>query len=130
MRVLVIASLLCVLAACAATPSVTDLGQAPSRSRSIEMYGTLAAAGSFEWKAAPAYTRLALLRRTAAQRLNAGRIGVAHAREIQARADEARGFLDRAVAAHPRAVADAEQLLAAASHLILDAEDYMKGATR
>lgn len=82
------------LAACAAAPPAGSVaGTAAGR---MQMFGTLASFGTFEMELAPAYTRLAVLRHRAANRLNQGRIDVAAARQIQALADDARARLDAA----------------------------------
>jgi len=73
---------------------------------------TLAPFGSFEWRAAPVYTRLALLRKQTARRLNRGEITVDTGIEVQAQADSARGSLDSARAAHDAGKTElAERLL-------------------
>lgn len=123
--VLVAAALL--LGACTATPKpVSDLGAGTAKVRSIEMYGTLAAVNSIEWKAAPAFTRLTALRARAAKRLTESRIDVATAREVQRRADAARRMLDQALTDPARA----DELITGAARAIDGAETFLEGAMR
>lgn len=79
------------LSACAA-PAVTPV--TASGGSSISGFATLANFGTWEMDLAPAYTRLAVVRHRAARELDAGRIGVATAIDIQASADKARALLD------------------------------------
>ena len=60
----------------------------------IAAFGTLASFGTWEMELAPAYTRLAVLERTAARRLDAGTLSVAVAVEISLLAVEVRDALD------------------------------------
>lgn len=84
--------------------------------------GTLAPLGSFEWKAAPAYTRLAVLRHNAAVSLRAGRINVDDAETIQSRADHIRSLLDAAIKA------DAQHQTPIAEMLLQSALDQLATA--
>jgi hypothetical protein len=83
------------LAACAANAPVPLESAKAARSNGIYAYGTLAT-NPAEAQLAPLYTRNALLRLTAARRLEDGRLDVAAARDIQALADQARTLIDRA----------------------------------
>lgn len=74
-----------------ATPVTTIHATAVSKSQGA---ATIAMWGSWEWELAPAYTRLAMLRRSAAAQLSDGRISLAAAKGIQAAADRARWQLD------------------------------------
>lgn len=65
-------------------------------------FATLGTSGTFEWTAAPAWTRLAQLRHNAARALNKKQISVVNAKAIQARADQARAFLEDAAATDAR----------------------------
>jgi hypothetical protein len=70
----------------------------PDGAPGVFIAATLAADGSWEAKAAPSFTRLAITRRNAAIALRKGHITVDQALRIQAKADEARALLDKAVA--------------------------------
>jgi len=82
------------LAGCASTPLQGEAR--PARSGGVFAVATVAPWGSFEHEAAPAYTRLAVARRLAANRLDAGRITVSQAQRVQDAADAARAALDAA----------------------------------
>lgn len=113
------------LAACAAQPATGLTGAAPGR---VQMVGTLASFGTFEMELAPAYTRLAVLRSRAANRLTAGRIDVATARQVQALADDARARLDAAHSATlaGQVPASARANLAEAQRLIEAGESFLE----
>lgn len=84
------------IAGCATTPIESAR---PARDAGTFAVATIAPFGSFEFEAAPAYTRLAVARRLAARRLSDGRMTVEHAIAVQAAADDARRALDAAAAA-------------------------------
>lgn len=128
MRRLLIAAAAALLASCAAAPEPQL--QAQGRGRVVIGAATLASIGTFEWTAAPAYTRLALLRQRAASRLDAKRITVDQARQVQAIADKARGRLDDAMSAHTRNPEVAARELAGAQSLIEQGEAILKEAAR
>lgn len=78
-------------------------------------FATLAPIGTFEYKAAPAYTQLAALRYRAASLLRKSRITVAEAEDVQAQADHVRKQLDAAVkASDANQSTNADVLLASA----------------
>lgn len=87
---------LALLALAGCQPAAPPLATAPPP-RGVEVFATLAPLGSFEWRAAPTYTRNAVLRHRAAVLLNDQRITVAEATRIQASADGVRRLLDQAV---------------------------------
>lgn len=60
---------------------------------------TLAPAGSFEFKAAPAYTQLIMKRHRAEYLLKYGQISKSFAISVQTRADAVRKLLDQAIVA-------------------------------
>lgn len=111
-RIAVILGVLALAAVACATPASSPIQGAAHPNTGIELIGTLAPLGSFEWKAAPTYTQNAALRRRAAGLLRAGRIDVAAAQRVQERADLVRSRLDQALAAEQaRQNERAEQLL-------------------
>lgn len=115
------------LTACAA-PATTPLSSDAQPSRQSRMFGTLAPLDSFEWRAAPYYTRNAALRYRAAALLDARRISVAEAHEIQQRANGVRGMLDAAVAMDQRGnAAGAAGALEKAGRWLIEAEALIKG---
>lgn len=80
------------LTACAPTQPLVS---APAPAGMVA-FGTLATVGTCEYRLAGEYTALAVARYRAAQALDARRIDVAAARQVQSIADEARAALDRA----------------------------------
>jgi hypothetical protein len=84
--------------------------------------GTIAPINSFEWKVAPLYTRSAVIRRTAAAKLQRGQIDVPTAQFVQGVADLARSKLDQAVRE------DAKRM--PTSTLVRDAEDLLNQAAK
>lgn len=78
------------LAGCATPPKPVS-AQGGSQ---LAGFATLAVWGTWEAELAPAYTRLAVLRHNAANRLDAGRISVQTAQMVQSMANEARAALD------------------------------------
>lgn len=96
MRYLIIALAALVLAGCASTTPIEGSAQ-PGRAGGVYVVGTLAPWGSFEHRAAPLYTRNAVVRRTAARELERGAITLPAAREVLHLTDEARAVLDAAV---------------------------------
>lgn len=98
--------------------------ESPAPRVGIAAFGTLASFGTWEMELAPAYTRLASLRHTAARRLDAGAITVADAVEIQLLADDARAALDESrrglqtvpTEAQRRRLEDARRLLEQIAH--------------
>jgi len=122
----VIAALLLVLAACTTTTVDTNVMVTRPAAPASLAAATLAPVDSWEWATAPLYTRLVMLRQVATHRLQQGRITVATAREVQARADDVRTLLEASLAADQRqdraaaaSLADsARTALAAAEQLI------------
>jgi hypothetical protein len=91
-----------VLALAAALPAIAadSLGaRADADSSGVYVAATLAPLNSFEFKLAPSYTRLAVVRRNALSALRKGQIGIDQAQAIQDRANGVRVLLDRALAA-------------------------------
>lgn len=80
-------------AAIAAEPPMT----AKAESQGTTFAASLAAYGSFEFLAAPSYTKLAIARSNAASALRNKKITPAQAQDIQKRADAARAQLDQAL---------------------------------
>lgn len=122
-RLLLIA-LIVALSACTTAPasSVKAAGKG-----NISGVATLAMWGEWESDLAPAYTRLAVLRRAAARQLTAGQIDTAAAIRIQKTADQARALLDqsrRGDAKNPSLEQRAQ--LAEAQRLIASAEGVLK----
>lgn len=114
MRILLLVLATLVASACAAPLPSTFDGKA-SAGGGIQLYGTLAPVGSFEWKAAPAFTKLEMFRRRSIIFLDADRITAGVMRWSIARADEIRKKLDDAAAADRAGEgAKAERLLAEA----------------
>lgn len=95
MRTLILIALAALATACAAPASPLASATQPAR---MVAFGTLASVGSCEWRLAGEYTALAFARYRAAALLDARRIDVAAARQVQAFADQARVELDRACA--------------------------------
>lgn len=124
MRALLIASLVALgLSACA-----TNTLQPVPHKTSFTGFATLASSGTFEFTAAPTWTRLAALRHNAAKALRAQAITVKAAQHIQARADLARTLLDDAMAADKAGdAARARDKLRWAAAAIEDAEITLKG---
>lgn len=98
-RIILCGVLLFTAAAFSASPAVEPIEADAQVSSGVHMSATLETFGSFGWRAAPSYTRLATVRRATANDLRNGRISVARAEEIQRRADHVRSLLDRAKAA-------------------------------
>jgi len=114
------------LTGCASTSPIQ--GEARHDRQGTFAIATLAPWGSFEHEAAPAYTRLAVTRRLAANRLDAGRIDVSLARRVQDAADAARTALDAARARADRGDRDgARGDLAGALALVEAAEQLLQG---
>ncbi|MCC7082184.1 MAG: hypothetical protein IT530_16045 [Burkholderiales bacterium] len=112
----------CLLAGCAASPIQ---GEARPGRQGMFAVATLAPWGTFEHELAAAYTRLAVLRRTAARQLDAQRLPLQQAIDVQTRADIARTLLDEARVFDARgAPDDARRKLAEA----LRAVDYAAAA--
>ena len=97
---LILGALVVLLLAGCATQSLD------TRPQTVQLVGvgTLATVGTFEYEAAPDFTRLAASRLRAASLLRNGRITAAQASEVQTVADQVRSLLDRAVAAKDRAL--------------------------
>lgn len=131
MRIMMItiAALAALVAGCATTPME---GQAVSgRSGGVYAVATVAQFGTFEHEAAPGYTRLAVARRTAARRLDQGRLTLDQARAVQSAADSARSALDAArVRADRGDRVGARDDLTAAMALVEHAEQLAQGAPR
>ena len=97
MRYLIVIAVAALAAACAAPPvQPVAGGVTPNKPLVV---GTLAAEHSHEWRAAPAWTQLIVLRHRAARLLDERQIDVTAAKRIQALADDARAKLDAAAAA-------------------------------
>jgi len=98
-RFIFVSLLALLLAACSSTPDRAAAIIAAAQLEPIESYAvaTLAPIGSFEWQAAPAYTKLAMMRHNAAKALRKGEISVEDAIEVQNAADAIRAVLDAAV---------------------------------
>lgn len=96
-KIIVIVAAAAALISFSALAADSSLRAAKDDAGGLFMAGTLAPLNSFEFKAAPAYTRLASIRRTAAVALRKGSISVDRAEAIQASADKARSLLDRSV---------------------------------
>lgn len=95
----VLAALLVSAAALAASPAIEPIEADAQAGSGVHMSATLDAFGSFGWRAAPSYTRLANARRITLKDLRAGAITVERAEVLQRRADNVRSLLDRAKAA-------------------------------
>lgn len=91
------------LSACASPQTQPLTAKPESPSRGFYAYGTLAPLGSIEWQLAPLYTRVIVIAKTAARRLDAGRIDPDIAATIEAKAKAAKSRIDeaRASAARP-----------------------------
>ncbi len=126
MRYLIVIAMAALAAACVAPPVQPVAGGAtPSKPLVV---GTLAAENSHEWRAAPAWTQLIVLRHRAARLLDERRIDLAAAKRIQVLADEARGLLDAAAAADAAAdTAKAAALLTEAQLRLTDATLLLGG---
>lgn len=83
------------LAACSHKPAADLAGNAESDFGGY-MVGTLASVDSFEFKTAPIYTRLAVIRHQAATSLRHHEITVEQAQSIQDQADQVRTLVDTA----------------------------------
>jgi hypothetical protein len=127
MRALNLIALACLISACA-TPPPTALETRSASPARIVGFATLAPVESFEWRAAPTFTALAQLRHNAARELTAGRIDLATAKSIQARADMARTLLDNALTADREGrKEDADSHLIGATRLVAQAHQTLKG---
>lgn len=118
------------IAACATTPQVTTqaLDAAAGSGGSVQMFGTLAPLGSFEWKASPSYTRLAVARHNAAQAVHNKSLSVDAAFTVLNLTDAARKALDDAVTADAnKQPVKAELLLSAATVALTQAEAILGG---
>ena len=105
----------------------SGLESRPSSDQGSYAVATLAPFGSFEWRAAPVYTRLAVLRKQTARRLNRGEIRVETAIEVQSQADSVRGNLDAARAAHDAGKTElAERLLTQAEAWVVSLERFVE----
>lgn len=122
-NLLILLAALMALTGCAA-PSAPITGQA---SGGPVMFGTLAAFGTFEMELAPAYTRLAVLRHTAARALRDKRITTKQAVDVQDMADTARRYLDEAhrLTLDGKPNDDAKRMLRDAVWWIDEAEKHM-----
>ena len=119
------------LAGCGAPPAppapVDLLASAPS-SGAVEAFATLAPLGSFEWHAAPTYTRTAAARHRAAALLRDGRITRDQAIEVLRQTDQARRLLDEAVTQDAdRQAVEAAASLASARAALAVAETILEG---
>lgn len=117
---LMAASLL--LGACMSAPLTQPVAGGADTGKPL-VVGTLAPVDSHEWRAAPAWTQLLILRHRAARLLDARQIDIATAKRIQALADEARSHLDAAAAA------DRAGDAAKAEKALLDAQLKLTTAT-
>jgi len=82
-----------------ATAMAADSLNAKAGASGLSVAATLASYGSFEWHAAPLYTRVALARRSAATALRKGDVTVGEAEHVQRTADRVRALLDAALKA-------------------------------
>lgn len=131
MRIIFASLVALALAACSSSPEKTQAIIAAAQSEPLESFavGTLAPVGSFEWQAAPAYTKLALLRHSAAKKLRAGEITVSTALDVQAAADGIRSQLDAAIAADAaKQSTEAAKLLIAAGVQLFAAEAALENS--
>lgn len=119
MRTLALIALVLGLAAC--QPAGSPLPATAPAPGGVEAFATLAPLGSFEWHAAPAYTRNAALRHRAAALLRGGRITKAQAVEVLRRTDRVRTLLDSAVTLDTGQQPDQAAARLAAARLELDA---------
>lgn len=88
---------LVLLGACSHVERGVDLSGAADDSDGFFAVGTLAGVGSFEAKAAPLYTQIAVARHVAAVKLRHQEIPVAQAQSVQDSADVVRKLLDSAL---------------------------------
>lgn len=124
---LILVAVVMVLAGCGTMGATPALQPAPVKTAFVG-FATLASVNTFEWQAAPTWTRLAALRHNAARALGKQQITVDAAKSIQARADLARSFLDKATAADKRGNRNqAGDDLRWAIAAIEDAESTLKG---
>lgn len=94
LSLLMAATIAMALAACVAAPANTGAVKS-----SFTGFATLSSVGTFEYEAAPTWTRMAQVRHNAARALTGKEITADIARRIQARADLARSLLNEAMAA-------------------------------
>lgn len=117
-------SLAACVTSCASPPTI----EAVPLKTGFTGFATLTSVGTFEWTAAPTWTRLAQLRHNAARALGKKEISVDAAKHIQKRADTVRSLLDDATAAAKRGdAAKAADLLSWAIAGLEDAEITLKG---
>lgn len=86
-----------VLLASTATLAAEPIAAKAESGGGTALAATLAPYGSFEFVAAPSYTKLATARTSAAAALRKRQITVAEAQTFQKRADEVRSLLDQAL---------------------------------
>lgn len=104
-------------------------GSTDAEGTGIFAVGTLAPLGSFEWKIAPSYTRLATVRHNAARALKQHRLTFADAVDVLDATDRARAALDAAVVADSKKDSKgAEREAAAGAAAIVEAESILNGA--
>ena len=123
-QLLVAAGVALLLCACGTTPAQQPL-PAPQESLADPTFAvaTLASLGSFEFEAAPAFTRNAVLRHRSAALARAGKIGITTLEQAIRNCDSARVKLDAALAAdRARNAIQAHRLLNEASEIIASAE--------
>lgn len=100
LRSLLIAAAAVLLSSAAlAAPPKNPLSAQADGASGVFLAATLCSRGSFECATAPAYTKLAVARRSAAVALRKGTITVDHAQAIQVGADKVRALLDASLAA-------------------------------
>lgn len=125
------------LAGCASTAPAPEMemvthelqGSADADGMGYFAVGTLAPLGSFEWKIAPSYTRLATVRHNAARALKQHRLTFAEAVDVLDATDRARAALDAAVVADSKKDSKgAEREAAAGAAAIVEAESILSGA--
>lgn len=95
LKLLAAVAALVMLAACA--KPVAQLSGAADGDDGMFAVGTVASIGSFEFKAAPLYTQLAIARHQAAVKLRHREISVDQAQAVQDAADKVRKLLDSAL---------------------------------
>lgn len=97
MRSVLIAGFAVLVASAAVSAADSSISAKAESGDGAFVSATLAPFGSFEWVAAPRYTRNAVVRHNAARALRGKKITVAKAQEVLRTTDEVRALLDQAV---------------------------------